>query len=102
MCVKLQPTSVLLNLVNTAMSFFILVSSSPQFQQPLSRLATVIASCPSILFLDLFWKSTHNFLWSLCRSTCVSWHLQLRTGWFCWSRVLLPTSPCCRLIAHSD
>ena len=30
----------------------------------------------------------------VCRSTCISWHLQLRTGGFCWRRVLLPACPC--------
>jgi len=42
----------------------------------------------------------HNaaILWPLDRSTCVSWHLNLRTGEFCWSKVLLPT----RLVDHSS
>ena len=38
----------------------------------------------------------------LYRSTCVSWHLQLRTGGFCWCRVLLPACPCWRQPAHLD
>jgi len=29
-------------------------------------------------------------LWQLYRSTCVSSHLQLTTGGFCWCKVLLP------------
>jgi len=36
-------------------------------------------------------------LWPLYRSTCISWHLQLRTGGFCWCKVLLPTCPCWQL-----
>jgi len=28
--------------------------------------------------------------WPLYSSTCVTWHLQLRTGGFCWCKVLLP------------
>jgi len=28
-----------------------------------------------------------NVLWQLYKSTCVSWHLQLRTGRFCWRKV---------------
>ena len=36
------------------------------------------------------------------RSTCVSRQLQLRTGGFCWCKVLLPTCPCWRQPAHSD
>ena len=38
--------------------------------------------------------TTTTVLWPLYRSTCVSWHLQLRTGEFCWCKVLLPTCPC--------
>ena len=33
-------------------------------------------------------------LWPLYRITCVSQHLQLRTGEFCWSKALLPACPC--------
>jgi len=38
----------------------------------------------------------------LYRSTCVSWHLQLRTEGFCCCRVLLSVCPCWRQPAHSD
>jgi len=41
-------------------------------------------------------------LWPLYRTTCVSRHPQLRTGGFCWSRVLLPTRPCWWQLAHLD
>ena len=40
--------------------------------------------------------------WRSHRSICVSRHLQLRTGGFCWCKVLLPTCPCWRQPAHSD
>jgi len=33
-------------------------------------------------------------LWPLYTLTCISQHLQLRTGGFCWSKVLLPACPC--------
>ena len=39
-------------------------------------------------------------LWPLYRSTCVSRHTQLRTGGFCWSKVLLPTCPCWQQLVH--
>jgi len=35
-----------------------------------------------------------TILLPLYRSTCFSWHLQLRTGGFCWCKVLLPACPC--------
>ena len=38
--------------------------------------------------------TTTTVLWPLYRSTCVSWHLQLRTGGFCQCKVLLPLRPC--------
>ena len=41
-------------------------------------------------------------LWPLYRTTCISQHPQLRTGWFCWSKVLLPAWRCWRQLAHSD
>jgi len=33
--------------------------------------------------------TTTTILRLLYRTTCISWHLQLRSGWFCWSKVLL-------------
>jgi len=36
------------------------------------------------------------------RSTCVNRYLQLRTGGFCWCKILLPVCPCWRQPAHSD
>jgi len=51
------------------------------------------------------WKTTEPttiVLWPLYRSTSVSRHLQLRTGGFCWSKVLLPACPCWRQPVHSD
>jgi len=38
--------------------------------------------------------TTGNTLLSSYRTTCASQHPQLRTGRFCWSKVLLPTCPC--------
>ena len=47
--------------------------------------------------------TTSTVLRPVYRSTCVSrMHLQLRTGVFCWCKVLLPTCPCWRQPAHSD
>jgi len=37
----------------------------------------------------------------LYRLTCVSWHPELITGGFCWSKVLLPTCRCWQLLVHS-
>ena len=38
--------------------------------------------------------TTTTILQPLCRSTCISQHLQLRSGWFFWCRVLLPACLC--------
>ena len=38
----------------------------------------------------------------LYRSTCISRHVQLRTGGLCWCKVFLPTFPCWQEPAHSD
>ena len=38
--------------------------------------------------------TTTTVLRPLYRSTCVSRHIQLRTGAFCWCTVLLPACPC--------
>ena len=46
--------------------------------------------------------TTITILWPLYRSTCVSRHLRLRTGWFYWCKVLLPACPCWWQTAHSD
>jgi len=45
--------------------------------------------------------TTTAVLQPLYRSTCVSWHLQSRTG-FCWREVLLPTCTCWWQPVHSD
>jgi len=47
-------------------------------------------------------NATITVLWPLYSSTCVSRPLQLRTGGFCWCKVLLPTCPCWQQPAHSD
>ena len=71
-----------------------------------------LASVKSILVLP-FWywltclvtdKGPLNVCVCVCvyRSTCVSQHLQLRTGGFCSCKVLLPACPCWRQPAHLD
>jgi len=55
-------------------------------------------------------NSSHHLLlppfygqkWPLYRTTCISRHSQLRTGGFCWSKVLLPACRCWWQLAHSD
>ena len=44
--------------------------------------------------------TTTTVLWPLNRPTCVSQHLQLRTGRFCWSKVLLHTCRYWRQLSH--
>jgi len=44
----------------------------------------------------------HIVLWLPYRSTCVIWHIQLRSRWFCCSKVLLPTCPCWWQLVHSE
>ena len=44
---------------------------------------------------------TTTVLRPLYRTTCVSRNLQLRTGGFCWSKVLMPTRPCCQQLLQS-
>ena len=39
--------------------------------------------------------TTATVLWPLYRSVCVSRHLQLRTGGFCWCKVLMSACFCC-------
>ena len=46
--------------------------------------------------------NNNNHLWPSYRSTCISWHLQLKTGGFCWWKVLLPTCPYWQQPVHSD
>jgi len=46
-------------------------------------------------------QHNNNNLQPVYRSTCVSRHLQLRTGGFYWYKVLLPTCLCWREPAHS-
>jgi len=43
-----------------------------------------------------------SILRPLHRSTCISRHLQLRTGEICWCKVLLPACPCWRQPVHLD
>jgi len=46
--------------------------------------------------------STTTVIRPLYRLTCVSQHLELKTGGFCWCKVLLPACPCWWQPAHSD
>jgi len=46
------------------------------------------------------YTTTITILRPLYSSTCVSQHLQLRTGGFCRCKVLLPTCPCWRQPVH--
>jgi len=46
--------------------------------------------------------TTTAILWLLCKSTCVSWQPQLRTGELRWCEVLLPTCLCWWQLAHLD
>ena len=45
---------------------------------------------------------TQPFSQPLYRSTCVSWHPQLRTAGFCWSKALLPACIYWWQLIHSD
>jgi len=45
--------------------------------------------------------TTTTILQPLYRKTCINRHLQLRTGGFCWSKVLLPACPCWWQLVHS-
>ena len=46
--------------------------------------------------------TTTTILQPLYRTTCISQHLQLRTGRFCWSKVLMPMCCCWRQVANLD
>ena len=46
-------------------------------------------------------SSRTTVLRPLYRTTCIGRHRQLRTGGFCWSKVLLPACPCWWQLAHS-
>jgi len=50
---------------------------------------------------DATTATTTASLQPLYTSTCLSRHLQLRTGGICWCKVLLPVCPCWRQPAHS-
>jgi len=66
----------------------------------------IIASQRWDVLFETQWICMHTFtttvLRPLYRTTCVSQHPQLRTGGFCWSKVLLPRRPCWRQLAHLD
>ena len=69
------------------------------FVKPICRLQTrpLISAFLVNDQLAQTWRTTTTVvLWPLYKSTCIIRHLQLRTGGFCWCKVLLPVSPCCR------
>ena len=47
-------------------------------------------------------NNNHRFTAIIYWSTCVSRHLQLRAGGFCWCKVILPACPCWWQPGHSD
>jgi len=49
--------------------------------------------------VDKFHFQVYSF--PLYRSTCISRHLQLRIGGFCWCKVLLSACPCWRQELHT-
>ena len=51
---------------------------------------------------DTYTSEHGNHFQPLYRSTCVSYHPQLRTGGFCRSKILLPACPCWWQLLHSD
>ena len=62
----------------------------------LGMLLTRFAKFVHSIYVRITTTTITNILWPLyrSRSTCVSRHLQLRTGGFCWCKVLLPACPC--------
>jgi len=46
--------------------------------------------------------TNHTYFWPLYKSTSVSQYPQLRTGGFCWTKVLLPTCSCRWQLANLD
>jgi len=66
----------------------------------------IIPSKPNWLHVSMWYvtttTTTTTILWPLYRSTCISQHLQLRTGGFCWCNVLLLACPCWLQPAHSE
>jgi len=67
-------------------------------------LLTMICTCTAVLKCHSACDNQPPFYghYTAYRSICVGRHLQLRTGGFCWCKVLLPTCPCWRQPAHSD
>jgi len=62
-----------------------------------------VGSSPPSPQIELLHCTTTAVLWSLYRTACVSWQApELRTGGFCWSKILLPACPCWRQLVHSD
>jgi len=60
----------------------------------LSAYCNIIAYVTKILYMQQTTITTASVLQPLYRTTCISRHLQLRTGGFCWGKVLPPIYPC--------
>ena len=78
-------------------SQIVFLSSSQQHQSTewLKKDLSDIFMCNSRKhFSDSNTATTSTILRPLYRSTCISRHLQLRTGGYCWCKVLLPGCPC--------
>jgi len=105
---------------NTAFHSNIVKRSKPSITQPKifqnqqshSRTFRELSST-TFIFKDFQGSKLANFkfkyfqgpttvLRQLYRSTYISWHLQLRTGRFCWCKVLLPACHCWRQPAYLD
>ena len=79
---------------STSMGYLYLFKHS---HHPMSeQLSLLWCCCVSILTISVSTTTTTIVLQPLYRSTCLSQHLQLRTGGFCWCKVLLPAFPCWR------
>ena len=57
---------------------------------------------PPSPFICIATTTKTTILRPLYRSTCISRHFQLRTGGFCWCKVLLPACPCWQQPVHLD
>jgi len=61
-----------------------------------------LKSCKLLFDRSLKHNNNNYRLRPLYRSTCIGWHSQLRTGGFCWCKVLLPACPCWWQPAHLE
>jgi len=63
---------------------------------------TLLNMTPKDHLSVLIFITITTILRPLYRTTSVSRHILLRTGGFCWSKVLLPTCLCWQQLVHSD